>query len=171
MRRRREARERAVQILFQLDLNQATDLAAALNSFWENHRLNLFLEAQHGPTYGAEMTPPPPTPDELATRLFADELVRGVMEHRAEIDEIIKKHAENWDLRRMAVVDRNVMRLALHEMLHRDDIPPVVSINEAVDIAKRYSTEESGRFVNGILDRVKGELLRPARSARGVEPQ
>ena len=63
----------------------------------------------------------------------------------------------------MAVVDRNILRLAIYEMLHRDDIPPVVSINEAVDIAKRFSTEDSGKFVNGILDRVKAEVMRPAR--------
>jgi N utilization substance protein B len=70
---------------------------------------------------------------------------------------------KNWELRRIAAVDRNVLRLAIFEMQHRDDIPPVVSINEAVDIAKRFSTEESGKFVNGILDKIKGELLRPAR--------
>ena len=63
----------------------------------------------------------------------------------------------------MAVVDRNILRLAVFEMLHREDIPPVVSINEAVDIAKKFSTEDSGRFVNGILDKIKGELMRPAR--------
>ena len=63
----------------------------------------------------------------------------------------------------MAVVDRNVLRLAIYEMFFRDDIPPVVSINEAVDIAKKFSTEDSGKFVNGILDRIKGELMRPAR--------
>jgi transcription antitermination protein NusB len=170
MRRRREARERAVQILFQLDLNPTDDLGAALDKFWDNQRLNLYLEAQSGPTYGENVQPPPPSADELATRLFADELARGVLDRRAEIDAVIQKHAQNWDIKRMAVVDRNVMRLAIHEMLHRDDIPPVVSINEAVDIAKKFSTEESGRFVNGILDKVKGELLRPARSARGVEP-
>jgi transcription antitermination factor NusB len=66
-------------------------------------------------------------------------------------------------LHRMAVVDRNVLRLAIYEMLHRQDIPPVVSINEAVDIAKRFSTEESGKFVNGILDKIKGDLMRSAR--------
>ena len=76
---------------------------------------------------------------------------------------IIKKHAKNWELHRIAAVDRNILRLAIYEMLHRDDIPPVVSINEAVDIAKKFSTQDSGKFVNGILDKVKGELMRPAR--------
>ena len=99
----------------------------------------------------------------MATRLFADKLIRGVLEHRPELDARIKQHAENWDLHRMAVVDRNILRLAIYEMLHRDDIPPVVSINEAVDIAKKFSTQDSGKFVNGILDKIKGELMRPAR--------
>ena len=96
-------------------------------------------------------------------RLFAEPLIRGVIEHRNEIDEHIKKHAKNWELHRMAAVDRNVLRLAIYEMLHREDIPPVVSINEGVDIAKKFSTQDSGKFVNGILDKIKGELLRPAR--------
>jgi N utilization substance protein B len=86
-----------------------------------------------------------------------------VVEHQPQIDELICQHVKNWELRRIAAVDRNVLRLAIFEMQHRDDIPPVVSINEAVDIAKRFSTEESGKFVNGILDKIKGELLRPAR--------
>ena len=95
-------------------------------------------------------------------RLFADPLIRGTLEHRDEADELIKKHRINWELHRIAAVDRNILRLAIYEMLHRDDIPPVVSINEAVDIAKKFSTQDSGKFVNGILDKVKGELMRPA---------
>lgn len=165
MRKRREARERAVQFLFQYDVNPAENLEAALNTFWENTRLNAALEA-HGPTWGEAVLAPSPSNEELATRLFTDTLVRGVLEHREMLDEIIKRHAKNWDLHRMAVVDRNIMRLAIHEMLHRDDIPPVVSINEAVDIAKKFSTIESGKFVNGILDKVKDEVLRPARTAK-----
>lgn len=166
MRRRREARERAVQFLFQNDLNPPENLQAALDQFWDSQRLNALLETQTGPTYGHSPELPPATVDDLAMRMFADTLVRGVLERRDQLDEIIRKHALNWDIHRMAVVDRNVMRLGIYEMLFRDDIPPVVSINEAVDIAKRFSTEESGRFVNGILDRVKAELQRPARTAR-----
>jgi N utilization substance protein B len=86
-----------------------------------------------------------------------------VLEKQAALDETIKKYAANWDLRRIAVVDRNILRLAIYEMMFRDDIPPIVSINEAVDIAKKFSTEDSGKFVNGILDRIKGDLLRSAR--------
>ncbi len=165
MRKRREARERAVQFLFQHDLNPPEDLGAALDQFWHAQRMSDFLDSR-GPTWGERVELPPPSADESATRLFADRLVRGVLEHRNQLDDIIRKHAKNWDLHRMAAVDRNVMRLAIHEMLHRDDIPPVVSINEAVDVAKKFSTADSGKFVNGILDKVKAELHRPARTAK-----
>ena len=107
---------------------------------------------------------PPPTVDEVATAEFAEPLIRGVLEHRDDLDALMISHADNWDLNRMAVVDRNILRLAAYEMLHREDIPPVVSINEAVDIAKKFSTEESGRFVNGILDKICSELSRPTRT-------
>jgi transcription antitermination protein NusB len=76
----------------------------------------------------------------------------------------LPKHAENWGIERMGAVDRNAMRIAVFEMLFRDDIPPVVSINEAVDLAKAYSSVESGKFVNGILDRIRQDLDRPARN-------
>ena len=100
----------------------------------------------------------------MAIREFAEPLVRGVLEHREVIDERLQKLAANWDLHRMAGVDRNILRLAAFEMMHREDIPPVVAINEAVDIAKRFSTDESGRFVNGILDKLAAQLDRPART-------
>lgn len=169
MRKRREARERAVQFLFQYDMNPPADIEAALNHFWENTRLNLFLEA-HGPTWGERVVAPEPSIDETALRLFADDLIRGVLAHREEVDTVICKYAKNWDMRRMATVDRNVMRLAIYEMLHRSDIPPVVSINEAVDISKKFSTADSGKFVNGILDKVKADILRPARTASESSP-
>ncbi len=165
MRKRREARERAVQFLFQYDLNPSEDLGAALGQFWHNSQLNAFLDG-HGPTWGEKIELPPPSAEDASTRLFAEGLVRGVIEHRERLDEVIRKHAKNWDMHRMAVVDRNIMRLGIYEMLYRDDIPPVVSINEAVDIAKKFSTTDSGKFVNGILDKVKAEILRPARTAK-----
>ncbi len=112
---------------------------------------------------GPENRASPASAAELATREFADGLIRGVVEHRAELDQRITQFAQNWDLKRMAVVDRNVLRLAIYEMYFRQDIPPVVSINEAVDIAKKFSTGDSGKFVNGILDKIKGGLMRPAR--------
>ncbi len=163
MGKRREARERAVQFLFQYDMNPPEDLDRALEMFWETQRAAAIAEEKGAANWGEPVELPPPTVDEAAVRLFADPLIRGALEHRDEADGVIKKHAKNWDLHRIAAVDRNVMRLAIFEMLHREDIPPVVSINEAVDIAKRFSTQDSGKFVNGILDKVKGELMRPGR--------
>ena len=152
-----------MQFLFQYDLNPPEDLAGALALFWDSQQLAAIAEDKDRATWGQKTELPPPTPEETATRAFAEPLIRGTLEHRDELDTLIKKHAKNWDLHRMATVDRNIMRLAAYEMLHRDDIPPVVSINEAVDIAKKFSTEDSGRFVNGILDKIKGDLMRPAR--------
>ena len=96
--------------------------------------------------------------------------MRGTLEKRAAVDEQIKKVTENWELDRIAAVDRNVLRLAIYEMMFRDDVPPVVSINEAIEIAKKFSTKESGKFVNGILDRIRKELPRPARTSGGAAP-
>ena len=163
MGKRRLARERAVQFLFQHDLNPPEDLGVALDQYWECQRLVAFGKKDAQARYGEPIELPALTADEAATRLFADGLVRGVLEHRRDLDAQIMKYAKNWDLHRMAVVDRNVLRMAVYEMLHRQDIPPIVSINEAVDIAKKYSTEDSGKFVNGILDKVKEDLMRPAR--------
>ena len=97
------------------------------------------------------------------SRAFAAELISGVLEHLKELDKRIALYTEHWDIRRLNAVDRNVIRTALYEMLYRNDIPPVVSINEAVDISKRFSSNESGRFVNGILDRARKDIKRPAR--------
>jgi N utilization substance protein B len=166
MGKRREARERAVQFLFQHDLNPPEDLDGALAQFWESQRTAAIAEEKGKATWGEKPELPPPTTDESAVRLFAEPLIRGALEHRAEADEWIRKFSKNWDLPRIAAVDRNILRLAIYEMLYREDIPPIVSINEAVDIAKRFSTQDSGKFVNGILDSVKGELMRPAREGK-----
>src|ERR1041384_4675698 len=163
MGKRREARERAVQFLCQNDLNPPVDLDAALDHFWETQRGAAIAEEKGTANWGQPVELAPPTADEAAVRLFAEPLIQGTLEHRDEADAIIRKHATNWDLHRIAAVDRNILRLAIYEMLHREDIPPVVSINEAVDIAKKFSTQDSGKFVNGILDKIKGELMRPAR--------
>jgi N utilization substance protein B len=96
---------------------------------------------------------------------FTESLVKGVLANQKSIDADIRSYAENWELGRMAVVDRNVLRMAIYEMKFCPDIPPVVSINEAVDIVKYYSSTESGRFVNGILDRIRKDVDRPARKA------
>jgi N utilization substance protein B len=162
---RREARERAVQFLFQHDLNPPEDLEAALSQFWESQHLASRTPAELRAATKEGQSVPPPDPGEAAVRRFAEPLIRGTLAHRAEIDERIQKQVKNWALNRIAAVDRNILRLAIYEMLHRDDIPPVVSINEAVDIAKKFSTAESGKFVNGVLDKIRGDLLRPARMA------
>jgi N utilization substance protein B len=143
--KRRIARELAVQFLYQYDLSGGS-LEEALPLFWE-------------------------TQSEVSEdgRKFTEELVQGVVEHRVAIDERIAKYTDNWDLPRIAAVDRNILRLAMYEMMFRDDIPPVVSINEAVDIAKKFSTRESGAFVNGILDRLKTDLTRPSRTAASAQ--
>ncbi len=141
MGERRHAREWAVQMLFQNDFNP-DELADALTVFWAEKE-----------------------PSEKARR-FTEELLNGVVEHAQEIDQRLQQYADNWALNRMSAVDRNVMRLAMYEMLYRDDIPPVVTINEAVEIAKIYSGEDSGRFVNGILDRARKDIDRPARTAK-----
>ena len=155
-----------MQFLFQYDLNPPEDLEAALNQFWDSQRAAALAEDKGGATWGQRIELPPPSAEEAAIRLFAEPLIRGALENRAEADELIKKHAKNWELHRIAAVDRNILRLGIFEMLHREDIPPVVSINEAVDIAKKFSTQDSGKFVNGILDKVKSELLRPAREVK-----
>jgi len=92
-----------------------------------------------------------PSPE---TREFCLRLVKGVLDHRKEIDQMIEAASSNWKIGRMAGVDRNLMRIAVYEILHCNDIPVRVSINEAVDIGKKYSTEESGAFINGILDSI-----------------
>lgn len=144
MNTRHEARLWAVQILFQRDFNDG-EIGAALEQFWQEKKASSKMQA------------------------FTEELVRGVESMRAEIDEVIHKHAEHWDLSRMGAVDRNVMRVAMYEMLKRPDIPPIVSINEAVEIAKELSSDESGKFVNGILDRARRDIDRPARASTNVK--
>jgi N utilization substance protein B len=139
--KRRLARELAVQFLYQFDVS-AGALDEALPLFWDT-QTDISDGAKH----------------------FAEELIRGCLQYRVDIDEKLKKYTEHWELPRMAAVDRNILRLAIYEMTCRDDIPPVVSINEAVDIAKKFSTRESGAFVNGILDRLRSDLSRPARTA------
>lgn len=161
---RREARERAVQFLFQHDLNPSENLAEALRHFWESQSPSALLVDRGPALWGEKKELPPPSASEDKIRFFADRLIHGVLEHQEEIDGQIRTHAHNWDFKRIAVLDRNILRLAIHEMLHHPEIPPVVSIHEAVEIAKRFSTEESGRFVNGILDRIKAGLGRPDRT-------
>ncbi|MDQ3991714.1 MAG: transcription antitermination factor NusB [Actinomycetota bacterium] len=91
---------------------------------------------------------------------FAEELILGVQEHLADLDRVIGDHADEWTVERMAAIDRSLMRVACLEMLHRDDVPVPVAIDEAVEAARELSTEDSGRFVNGVLGRIASERRR-----------
>jgi N utilization substance protein B len=131
---RRKAREYALQMLFQWDItHDSTDQIAA--TFFENQK----EESQ-------------------VVRDFAQSLLAGTVEHVERIDELIRRHAEHWRLDRMATVDRNLLRLAIEEFLYQTETPKTVVINEAIEIARRYSTQESPLFINGVLDSVKKEL-------------
>jgi len=136
MATRRDGREWALQILFGLDLNPNRELDTVLKYFFE-----VFA-----------------TDSDKRTRLFTENIVRGVMEHRREIDAQIEKYADHWKISRMGVADRNVLRIAMYELMFCDDVPVAVVLNEAVDLAKYFNSRESGRFVNGILDRACKEL-------------
>jgi N utilization substance protein B len=140
MGKRRKAREAAVQSNFWRDLQsgEAPEKIDQFSDFW------------------------PGTP---GVREFAQPLIEGMVTHLPEIDDRIRRYCENYEFHRISPVDRNVLRLAIFEMLYRDDIPPVVSIDEAIELAKTFGSADSGRFVNGILDRVKGDLTRPLREA------
>lgn len=91
-------------------------------------------------------------------RSFSEFLVRGVMEHHDEINDLVERHAEHWKMSRMTWIDRNILRMAVFEFLCCGDIPPKVTINEAVELGKRFGSEDSGAFVNGILDRITQHL-------------
>ena len=169
---RHEAREWALQFLFQSEFNRAESIDEGFKLFWEH------LDQEDTPPAPAEGKAAPAPSEANArearmrakARMFAEELARGVIAHHGDIDPLISKHAENWEIARMGTVDRNAMRIAVFEMLYRDDIPPVVSINEAVDLAKAYSSIESGKFVNGILDRIRKGIDRPARDPNAPPP-
>jgi len=94
----------------------------------------------------------------VEVRAFARELVEGVLADRAHIDQLIAAAAENWEVARLAAVDRNILRLSVHEFLSRPDVPAKVSINEAIELGKRYGGAQSGGFINGILDRIRRDL-------------
>jgi len=128
--KRRKAREYALQLLFQLDIRKEKPTITLFKRFWADE-----------------------DPDE-EVRAFTEEIVKGTFKHLPTINEKILACAKNWSLDRMATVDRNVLRMAAYEILFRIDIPPSVTINEAIELAKKYGTDESGAFVNGILDSV-----------------
>ena len=126
---RRRARERALQFLFEIDLSGAR-WEEALPTFWEFH------------------------PSKPSVRKYADQLVEGTMVHLTEIDNRLADTVENWSIDRIAPVERNVLRIAAFEMMWRGDVPGRVIVNEAIDVAKKFSDTSSGKFVNGVLDRI-----------------
>jgi transcription antitermination factor NusB len=130
MGKRRTARELAVQLLYQLEV-AGEDAEAVKGLFWDERRVDTDVE------------------------FFASLLVKTYEDHPEEVDKAIAGAAENWDFKRIARVDRNILRIAVTELLYLDDIPPKVTLNEAVEIAKKYgSAERSYGFVNGVLDRI-----------------
>ena len=138
---RRENRVAAMQFLYMRDVNGGQSVQDALESF--------FLTKENPREYYA----------------FAEELIAGVESRITDVDAVIEKSTTNWSKDRIAKVDLAILRLAIFELLFREDIPPVVSINEAIDLAKEFSSKEARRFVNGVLDNVKGTLKRPLRTA------
>lgn len=144
---RRKNRIAAVQFLYAWDNGQDTDL----NKLWK-----LFLETQESP---------------LENLTFARELATGAIEKIEEIDGLIKMHAQNWTFSRIAKTDLAILRMSIYELLHRKDIPPIVSIDEAIDLTKIFSDEDSKRFVNGVLDKIKAQITRPHRSAEGNQAE
>ncbi|OJW22731.1 MAG: transcription antitermination factor NusB [Planctomycetales bacterium 71-10] len=144
MTRRSRGREVALQVLYQLEQNSGV----------VNPEVRRFIERR---VLGDR---------ELV--IYTIGLVEGVKKHQPQIDEAIKQVAENWRLDRMAAIDRNILRLGAFEILHRDDVPAKVAINEALELAKRYSTAQSSRFVNGILDKVL-QTSKPGRANEGGE--
>jgi N utilization substance protein B len=140
---RTRGREYALQILYEVDTS-GKDAESALETYWVNFE---------GPGRPAGA----PEPD-AALKDFTALLVRGVTKNQAELDQLVERCSINWRLDRMPRVDRNVLRLAAFELSHSQDVPMKVVINEAIELGKRYGSEESGAFINGILDKIAGEI-------------
>lgn len=137
MGRRTRSREIALQVLYQMEMSGG-DADETVDLFWRHFN-------------------PPPELQEFARRIVA-----GVCEHRAKIDAIIESFSEHWRLERITIVDRSILRLAIFELLGCPDIPTKVVINEAVELGKRFGSDQSGSFVNGMLDSISRQLSRPA---------
>ena len=129
MRSRSKARETALCILYQIDVAKA-DIHEAITGYFES------------------------SPCQQDVVDFSSKLVEGTLANKERIESLITKHAKNWEIERMAVIDRNILRMSCYELLFLDDIPPKVSINEAIELAKRYGDIDSPRFINGIIDKI-----------------
>jgi len=139
--KRRENRIAALQFLYACSLNPPDDLT---------DQLSLFFSGKDR---------------ERDFYSFAEELIHGVLENLDDVDQVIKTYAENWDFERIAKMDLSILRLAIFELQKRLDIPPIVSINEAIELSKEFSGPDSKRFINGILDKMKSTIQRPLRDA------
>lgn len=145
MIKRRRSRESALQVLYQWDLTQQ-DAQRGLVHF-EKHFL-----------FGKEKD------------VFLERIVQGVLEHCHEIDRLIEQYSENWRLDRISPIDRTILRIAIFELLYCEEIPPKVALNEAVDLGKRFGSENSGSFINGILDRILNEVVRKSMPLTSMKP-
>ena len=142
MGKRRKSRESALQVLYQLEITKQ-----------EGPKAITQRKAHFSSSEGTDE--------------FAERIVLGVLDHAREIDQLIERFSENWRLTRMTLVDRNILRMAIFELLYCSDIPPKVTLNEAIDLGKRYGSEESGSFINGILDRIQNEAIqKPTQSQK-----
>jgi len=140
---KRMGRELAMQFLFQCDLAGMNDLAVCMENFWS--------QAEHSGKFPSGRV-------FRKARTYAEKLIAGVCEHEDEINDIIVKFSDRWDISRMSAVDRNIIRVAVFELFHCPDIPALVSINEAIEIAKDFSSVQAGNFINGILNAIKDSL-------------
>ena len=138
---RRKSRESALQVLYQLNITNQ-DVTTALARFQEHFSSNEEVDD------------------------FLNRLVLGVLENLPQLDRLLEQYSENWRLDRINMIDLNILRMALFELLYCEEIPPKVTINEAIDLGKRYGSEESGSFINGILDRVQHEVVK-----KPIEPK
>ncbi len=133
MGRRRKAREETLRILFRLEFEN-TQVEKTLNQYWEDKK----------------------APEEI--KEYSSLLVNGIISNQEKIDNIIQKVSEHWRISRMALVDRNILRMAVFELLYEENIAPAIIINEAIEIAKKYSGDEAATFVNGVLDAIRKSL-------------
>ena len=145
MTKRRRSRESALQVLYQWDMTQQ-DARKGLVHFKEHFSLK-------------EESDP-----------FLDLIVQGVLTHCQEIDRLIEQYSEHWRLGRMAPIDRTILRIAIFELLYCEEIPPKVTLNEAVDLGKQFGSDESGSFINGILDRILNEVVQKSIKTNSLSP-
>ena len=132
MRKRTLARESALKILYRIEISKES-VDSSMEDFWTWTIGKVHKEVMD----------------------FANDLVRGTYKNLSKIDELISKYTANWEIKRIAVIDKNILRMGIFELLYKDDIPPKVAINEAIELAKKYGDIDSGKFVNGILDKVR----------------